>query len=360
MKSAHPRFHEIDLLRGIACFSVLFFHYIFRGPRTHSMPGVDYPWAEMFAHYGDRGVDLFFVISGFVIFMSATGATPRDFLTSRVARLYPGLWFAATLTAGAAWILRDARFGVSFYDYLINLSMLAHWFNTPYVDGVYWSLGYELHFYILVWLMLRLGLMPKVEWLLAGWLLISTANAVRPMWPVEFWLDAQWAPSFTAGAVFYMIRTSGFTPARLGLLAISFALALVYAVTDEQWRYPPAVFSLLPSYIVAGITLGIFCLFWLIATCRFQMKASPLTFYAGMLTYPVYLIHQNFGFMLFAQLRKVIDSVPLALALLLVGVLAISWAIHVLAERPLGRLLKRALDRPVAVKAAAPLRADSA
>ncbi|MBC7454780.1 MAG: acyltransferase [Massilia sp.] len=352
------RFHEIDLLRGIACLSVLAFHYLWRGPSTHAMQGIDFPLAQSIASYGYLGVQLFFVISGFVILMSAHGATPRNFFASRVARLYPALWVAASLTAGTAWFLRDAHFSVSFYDYLINLTMLAHWFDTPFVDGAYWSLGYELHFYIFVWLAMRFGLMARIQWLLAAWLLISAINAIRPMWPIELWLNARWAPFFVAGGVFYLIRTSGVTLARLGLLTVSFSLALIYTAAHEQTHTSATGPGLMPSPVVALILTCIFVTFWLIATCRLHMKASALTYYAGALTYPVYLLHQNFGFMLFGQLSSAWDNVLVAMLSTLTVVLVISWAINAVIERPLGRLIRRAISAPALANLQPNLRSD--
>ncbi len=352
MKLQPLRFNEIDLLRGIACLSVLAFHYLSFGPKAHWMQGIDYPALASVARYGYLGVHLFFVISGFVILMSAQDATPRSFFASRAARLYPALWVAATLTAGTAWILGDTRFPVSFQDYLINLTMLAHWFNVPYVDGAYWSLAYELHFYIFVWVALRLGLMGHLQWLLAGWLLISAINAVRPMWPIEFWLNAKWAPFFVAGGVFYLIRTRGITSARLCLLAVAFILALVYGLSDGQRHSQSTGNALIEMSVVAGMITAIFFVFGLIALNRFQMRASLITYFSGVLTYPVYVIHQNFGYMIFEQFRQSWNNVPLAMTLMLIAVFAFSWAIHAFTERPLGQFLRRVLDNRYPTKPA--------
>lgn len=355
MKSPSLRFHEIDFLRGVACISVLAYHFLSRGPLTGTMPGVDFPLAEALARYGYLGVHLFFVISGFVILMSAQGATARGFVASRASRLYPALWAAATLTAGAAWLLGDARFAVSGADYLVNLSMLPQWFNVPYVDGAYWSLAYELHFYILVWLAIRLRLMSRLEWLLAGWLLVSAINAARPMWPVEFWLDAKWAPFFTAGGVFYLVRTQGVTPFRLALLGVSFALAQLYAV-QEALAHAASNGRGSAQLVVAMVVVGaIFALFGLIAAGRWRMKPSRFIYFAGALTYPVYVVHQNLGFMIYDGLHKLSGMVLVPLALMLTAVLLIGWCIHAYVERPLSPVLRRWIGKPQAVSPVAPL-----
>ena len=354
MKPQSLRFNEIDLLRGIACLSVLVFHYLSRGPRAGWMPSVELSLAESLGRYGYLGVHLFFLISGFVILMSAQQATPRSFFASRAARLYPALWAGATLTAFTAWIYNDARFSVSFQDYLINLTMLAHWFNTPYVDGAYWSLAYELHFYIFVWLALRFNLMRHLQWLLAGWLLISAINAIRPMWPVEFWLNAKWAPFFTAGGIFYLIRTRGITPSRIALLVVSFTLALVYALGDGHEQNQAAGHKLIQLPIIVAAVTVMFITFWLIAIRRLQMQGSWLTFYAGALTYPVYVVHQNFGYMIFGHIHETWGNGFLAMALVLIAVFGLSWFIHAFIEQSLSPRLRRMLDNRYARKSITP------
>lgn len=348
MSSASIRFHEIDFLRGFACLSVVAFHLLSRGPAGGDMPGADFPLLDALARYGYLGVHLFFLISGFVILMSAQGATPRSFVISRASRLYPALWVGATLTAGAAWLLQDARYMHSLGTYLVNLTMVPHWFDVPYVDGAYWSLAYELHFYILVWLAIRFCLLSRLEWLMAGWLLVSTLNAVRPMWPLEFWLCAKWAPLFTAGGVFFLIRTGGVTRKRLVLLAMSFVLTLVYAVGDAPVRNASAETGGVSRVAVGLIIAAFYMLFACIASARLQMRASPFVFYAGVLTYPLYLVHENLGFMVYGRLYDSIGQASVALALTLVLLVSISWGIYACIERRLGPLLRRWLSLPFA------------
>lgn len=346
MSPVPVRFHEIDFLRGVACLSVVAFHLFSRGPAIGAMPGAHFPLLDAVARYGYLGVHLFFMISGFVILMSAQGATPRSFAVSRASRLYPALWAGATLTAGAAWLLQDSLYMHTLGTYLVNLTMLPHWFDMPYVDGAYWSLSYELHFYILVWLVICFRLLPRMEWLMAGWLLVSMLNALRPMWPLEFWLCAKWAPLFTAGGVFYLIRTAGVTRLRLALLAVSFALAQVYAADygplSSAGEETPGV-----SRVVVGVIIAAFyVLFTLVAGARLQMRASPFVFYAGVLTYPLYLVHEGLGFMVYSRLYDGTGLAGVSLALTLVLLVSLSWCIYAYVERNLGPLLRRWLSQP--------------
>src|SRR5688572_28370593 len=84
------RMPALDLLRFLAAAAVMLYHYGFRGSA-----GADRYLEFRFdalgpvCRYGYLGVPLFFMISGFVILMSAVGKSPREFVATRAARLYP-------------------------------------------------------------------------------------------------------------------------------------------------------------------------------------------------------------------------------------------------------------------------------
>jgi peptidoglycan/LPS O-acetylase OafA/YrhL len=341
MQRSH-RFHELDLLRGIACALVLLFHYLYRGQLGHWLSESPPDWVAGAARYGYLGVHLFFIISGFVIFMTADGATPRAFVASRVGRLYPAFWVAAPLTALVALLMGSTTFGATPSQLAVNLTMLPQWFNVKYVDGAYWSLAVELQFYIFVWLALVSGGFRRPERLLVGWMLLATLVAIRPIYKLEFWLDANWAPFFTAGICCYLIRQRGLTRARLALLGWAFLLC-VYFASVQPFRSPTEGpnWSIASALVAAGVIAVFFCAFLLIAFNRWRMAASPLTLWAGALTYPVYLLHQDIGYMVIEAAGW--RQVPFGLRVLCTAlmVVAAAWALHRFVEKPLGPWLRR-------------------
>ena len=97
------RFPELDGLRGIAALWVVLFHYTF-GVANHwlkhdlSLAAQVTPWNASID--GLRAVDLFFIVSGFVIFMTLDSSKSLlDFVVSRFARLFPAYWFSVLLTS---------------------------------------------------------------------------------------------------------------------------------------------------------------------------------------------------------------------------------------------------------------------
>lgn len=345
------RHFEIDLLRGVACAAVVAFHYLYRGQQgawiTDQAPAA---LAEVM-RYGYLGVYLFFIISGYVIFKSAQGVTVRAFVASRVARLYPAYWVAVCLTAGLAWSLASTTFGVSLRDFLINLTMVMHWLplslGVALVDGAYWSLAVEFQFYLMIGLILWTGTLARIEALLTGWLMLSIVDFVRRMYLPEVWLALEWAPLFSAGILFHQVRHEGMTRQRYLLLWCCYMVALAHATIPGELLKGSVDGSARSAWVVAAVLTLCFGVFALIAAGRWRLRGSALIKWIGALTYPVYLLHQNIGYLLLESWK----GSGLGFAMRLTGVVAVVLLLSVLVhqgiERRLGPRLRRWID-PVA------------
>ena len=343
----NQRFHEIDLLRGLACIAVVAYHYLWRGQDAGWISHHTYPAVEAVARFGYLGVHLFFIISGIVIFMSAQGSSVRNFVASRVSRLYPALWVAAPLTAAFAWTLDRTDFQVSIPTLLANMTMLPHWFKVEFVDGAYWSLAVELQFYLLVALAMAFKGVDRPECWVGCWLAVAAVNAVRPMYPVELWLATKHASLFCAGICFYLIKTRGSTPFRLGLLAASWVLSVFYEAGPDLRSVKGAP----PEYVVACVDAAVlttlYALFYAWTTGHSHVKRSGLAVWAGLLTYPVYLLHQNIGYELLEALAPTGMAFGLRLLVVCTVVGGLAWVIVIFVERTLAPKLRRWISGPV-------------
>lgn len=335
------RFHEIDMLRGVACAAVVAYHYLYRGQSAGWISTHVHSTIESVARYGYLGVHLFFVISGFVIFMSAQNTSLRGFAASRVARLYPALWVAAPLTATFIWTLGSHPFNVELSQLGVNMTMLAHWFNVDFVDGAYWSLAVELQFYLLVSIVIALKLIERAEWLVGAWLAVAAVNAVRPIFPVEFWLAAKWAPLFSAGICFSLLRTQGWSRRRLILIAVSYVLAVSYEIGPSLLG---SRIDLVSACVGAGAITAFYAVFFCIAAGIPRFKASPLFIWAGLLTYPVYLLHQNIGYILVEALAPFEMAIGFRLLVAVAVVVALAWLIVIVVERPIAPRLRQLIS----------------
>jgi len=338
------RFYEIDLLRFLAAFAVVLFHYTFRGYVQGGYSPVEFPILDDFSRYGYLGVHLFFIISGFVILLSAMNRSAIKFAISRIVRLYPAFWAGVTISALVIFFFGAPVFSVSLMQYVSNLSMVSGYLGVEAIDGVYWTLLVELKFYALIFALLLIKQINKIEMFLAGWLVYVVMSILIPMPKLlNFLLFPEWAPLFISGALFYLISAKGLSTSRGFLLLAAFVLALhnVVIETGELTVYYHAAFN----KFIPLLWLVLFYLFFtLISFHKTSWIRSPLLVKVGILTYPLYLIHQNIGFIGFNRFGDSINKYALLFILIAVMLVA-SWLIHTQVEKKLGPVLKRFLMR---------------
>ncbi len=171
------RIAEVDALRGIAAAIVVLYHYTQRyGEFAASLPE-QYPIAgEPFfkVPWGHFGVQLFFMISGFVILMTVMKVkSVGEFALLRFVRLYPAFWTACIVTFAITHAFDLPLREVSPAWAAINLTMVPDMFKVPYIDAVYWTLQQEMMFYVVMGVMLALGLKRYSIWAVAGLVVAS-------------------------------------------------------------------------------------------------------------------------------------------------------------------------------------------
>lgn len=148
----------IDLLRFLSAIFVLTFHLCFwnfwaedqvlyRALGSASI-------AEAFGKYinfGWVGVEVFFVISGFIIAYTAEGATPFSFFRSRFLRLMPGVWICCIASLPMVyWIKHQPSATVA----KLFLKSMVLYPVGPWIEGVLWTLVVEVAFYGLVFFLI--------------------------------------------------------------------------------------------------------------------------------------------------------------------------------------------------------------
>jgi peptidoglycan/LPS O-acetylase OafA/YrhL len=130
------------------------------------------------------GVEIFFVLSGFVISYSAMEATPESFFRARFVRLMPTIWLCASVSAISILIVHGMVPGLT----RAYFNTLILWPTGPWIEGAYWTLPIEIIFYGLVWATLY-----KRPWLTLRIAIYSMgcASTVYWLWRVA----AQFYPS---------------------------------------------------------------------------------------------------------------------------------------------------------------------
>lgn len=349
----HPvRYVEIDLLRFLAALSVVFFHFTFRGFQADHLSPVDYPVLGSVFKYGYFGVDLFFIISGYVVLLSAQGKTLGQFFTSRVSRLYPAYWVACTFTFLVARLFGpqpgtpgwSAILDAPVRRYLFNMTMLHRFFGVADLDGVYWTLSIELVFYFLVALLIAFGWLRHLTLVLAGWLIYCALQGpVDNGSPFAFLLFPRVAPFFIGGMAFYLLQTSQAARWQLyGLLSLAYLLCL-RAARAEMFILAPMYHQPFSLVIILLLVTLFFGVFLLVVQRRLTLQPTRWLAWAGALTYPIYLLHHNIGYIALQHLGGRVNKYGL-LTGLLAAVLVLAYLLHVLIERRYSKMLGQKLS----------------
>jgi len=343
------RLYEIDVLRFFAAIAVAIFHYTFAGNALGSMDQPAFLDLSIFTRYGYLGVDLFFIISGFVITMSAErAASPQHFLTSRFIRLYPAFFVAVLLTAAARTFFGGENDDLTISTLFLNLGMLPgvfeSWNDIEFVDGVYWSLMAEIKFYFLILIVLILRQQKHLQWLMLGWLAATLASDQIEFTP---WLDEflllEWSPYFIAGAMFYQIYAKGLSAIRIISIAVCLYLSIKYA-TWRLYELNELYSEEFSAQYTSFIVIGLYLIFVLLVSDMLKAFRHPKLLLLGGLTYPLYLIHQEIGYILFNQ-TQYLEQPFVQLAIISTGIIMASAIIHILVEKRFATRIKERLLR---------------
>lgn len=334
----YARVNELDLLRFFAALAVVFHHFSLNGFAIDSMTIMPYLSLASVSKYGYLGVEFFFMISGFVILMTASSGNLKKFTISRLVRLYPAFWVCCTITFAITLAIGASEYSATPRQYLFNMTMLSEFFDVPPMDGVYWSLFIELRFYALVAILLIFGRIQQAEFFIIFWLIATIMLEIFPNYWLRYFFIVDYSVFFIAGATFFLIWAKGITWIRSIVIAVAWCYA-VYLTTDEVNEVEIRIRNDLSPYIIATIISAFFAVMSLVSFKRTGMLGHSNWIWIGALTYPLYLIHQNIGFMIYNATYTVFNPYVLFWGLV-IGILIFSYAIHILVEKPLARIMK--------------------
>jgi peptidoglycan/LPS O-acetylase OafA/YrhL len=318
------RLAELDALRGIAAMAVVLFHFLTRYPEMSPVAnanGLQFP-------YGKFGVEIFFGISGFVIFMTLRRTkTVGDFLVSRFARLFPAYWAGIIVTSLSIHALGADYLFVPSWAIAANFSMLQGHVGYPHVDGVYWTLTIELSFYAMMLALWRLRLLNRIEWALACWIALKLLWWL-PMglsWRLGYVLIIDYIPFFAIGVAAYRVWSGERRwIQQIPLLSIGFA---------SVWIGGSAPFRFV--YLLSLISFIAISMNWL------RFIKNPLLIWFGAISYTLYLIHQHVGYAIMDVLQSAGIQGLAAVIITLPLVIYLAWLISHFVERPTLEMIRK-------------------
>ncbi|WP_204262837.1 acyltransferase [Methylobacterium sp. BTF04] len=343
----------IQILRAFAALLVVMHHAQFEAATLATRVGTPFLGSTMLPWRA--GVDVFFVISGFIIVHAARslygqpGGRAR-FLAHRVARLVPLYWLVTTLYLVVAWRTPALLNGG---DNLVPGYVAAAFLFWPALraDGLIqplyslgWTLNYEMAFYLVFAVGLGWGRRAAFAWLcvaLSGLVALGLLVAGLPT-PLAFWSDPI-VLEFALGAAIGLVRAEGlrlaFLP-RLGLAAAGLVLLASAGTVTDLAR--PLAYGIPALLLVAAAALG--------SPGRMDETSRPVRalIALGDASYALYLLHP----FVLRGAREAILRLGLApvlgpwggITLMVALAIVISLAAARFVEQPLTRTLRRWLD----------------
>jgi peptidoglycan/LPS O-acetylase OafA/YrhL len=288
-------FAPLDVLRFFAAFWVMSFHYF-----------LGYSGDLHWYRYGNLGVQLFFIISGFVIVQSMKGKSLSEFAVGRFIRLFPLFWILCTITYLITLIVPHAD-PVSFTEYLISMTMLGDKFGSVFgytrlVDAAYWTLSVELIFYAGIAAFTYLFSYKHLRYFFLAWFGIAVA-AFAVHHDQDFILKlllVRHASYFVFGGMLALIALK---EAKTYIQKYFDWVLLVASAAYATYIHPlalPPYFTPNPSdvHIITILNIiffaGVGLLVYISPRLTDKKMLSRFAIIGG-LTYPLYLLHQTIG-----------------------------------------------------------------
>jgi len=336
-KKLGNRLQILDLVRVVAALSVVLYHYLYRGWMSDGLSDVDFNQYDGFFKYGYLGVQLFFMISGFLVTMSSDGRSWQGFVIGRVARLYPAYWVCLLVTMLFIYSIDDGRFYVSGLDALANLTMISKLFGVVFVDGAYWTLIYELVFYFWVFILLLTTVCSLLT--LIGFMLFLSCIAFLFNYSGVFSIiyGGEFICYFAAGVCFYEMYKGNRSPVLIAVLLFSIGLT-VMQVTGQAMMKNTNIGSSLNIGVSLLIVSVFYAFFLLLAFGLFDNFRFRYAAVLGGVSYPCYLLHQNIGYIVFNKYNGVVGDFTLLAAVLFV-LLGLSYFIFKFIEPPIAQFI---------------------
>ena len=363
--SVVPRgqFGFIDLLRGPAALLVLYSHFV--GVYLDSIHQTYWlkEWVNalfvrplvIVDHFGQLGVMVFFLISGFIITHVARSENRLRFGIRRVFRIYPAYWLVVIITV--VFGISDSGFQMAWLNDwrdVLRMATITNYLHAPQhlVLGVGWTLQIEVMYYALIAcvmpLIRRAPFWALVVELAFVYAVIASARHFGSDWYL-FAANVCYLPYMLIGQAIYFYWSGGLTGGRALLLGWVCYFAAVFGIFRILTGFLEPTQSRTLCLVLA---LGIFV--WAMNYGhRIGLMRVPKFF--SDISYSLYLIHGPVGLLLIVKLRPLIGYGNAA-AIATVTSIASAAAIHYIVERPcirLGRNLSNRLKKRAPVVAGA-------
>lgn len=345
------RIESLDGLRGLAILLVVGFHAFARWAELIPWASVHGDWPVF--KYGYLGVHLFFLISGFVIYLTLDKCAGwGEFMLRRWLRLFPSMLIATVLLMSTAFLLPerpsgtlrliDTLPGLLFIEPMLLNKLLTT--RVELIEGAFWSLLVEVKFYVIFGAMYFFNKTKGIYSLIALFFVGFLYHTVTHLFPalsmknvgtiITHVLSLQHFGWFAIGALLYKRQAEHQNKFFYMALAL-----LPLAILETGWTDIEVALACLVVFTIFTATLFI--------ESVAKIFASRFFIFFGAISYPLYLIHESSMVALTIKTHQYFSFIPDMLTPLpgLALIVLLAWVIEKYIEPAVKRQIKSALLR---------------
>jgi peptidoglycan/LPS O-acetylase OafA/YrhL len=337
-KPARKRILELDALRAISCLNLLLFHFTYVYANKY---GFESPLGFSFP-YGKYGVQLFFMLSGFVNAMTLVGKrSAQDFLAARCIRIFPSYWLVILMNVVLFSYIPFFHTTPTLDATVANLTTMPNLFGYTNMEPVTWTLQVEMFFYAFLIIMTLTNGFAKPLKVFGTIMAVSAVcclgfTAFKSAYPASSWNTAFHVaesmfimrnfPLFVMGMLLNEIacKRGVMWHNILGILGAAFVFHLI-----DLRDHNPAATALLFGLLT-------FCAYGKMPLLRFK----PLLFISS-ISYTLYLFHNNVGSACIGSLESLGLGSVLSVIVATGLTIALGTAVTIWFEGPITKFLNQ-------------------
>lgn len=324
------KIYGLNYIRGICAILIVLYHY------TTRYLDIVYDCGAEKGHigvwWGCWAVSAFFILSGLLTTLNIKeGLTATNFMKKRIIRLYPAYWIAIIFITVSTYLV-DSDMKVGIFPTLINFTMLQGFIGIQNVDGAFWTLMYELWFYVLV----------------AATLMLKKANynIISSLWIVCIIIIEVVLAGLGINNLFVKLVRLALISTWANTFIIGISLAGILKNRKEILPYINLFVSLFlegylrsPQRAIFTTVIALLCLICCIT--EFKLKYDKCLNVIALISYPLYLVHQKLGYIVIEFFEKAgYGRSGGAIAAFAIAI-AVAYLIHTYIEDPIARFTKR-------------------
>ncbi|MCR6794678.1 acyltransferase family protein [Bacillus paranthracis] len=341
------RMYSLQSIRGIAAILVLLHHASFIINKYHN-----YEYVGGIFHYGSLGVDLFFILSGFIIYYlhhSDIGEPKRvgTFLKKRTIRVYPAYWIVTLVLVPVYFLAPTMGLGYERDFFVIIKSLLLIPQSHDPILGVGWSLVYEIYFYLIFSLFIltnrKFSIAVTLLWMATtSYLLVS--NTLGSQDYILKFLFSPLIVEFLLGCLIayltlnYNLKKykSLLLTGIIGLIVSLFIQYLGVITIDREGIFRTLIYGVPSFFLIFGL---------IVLEKQGRFKNNKFLTFLGDASYSIYLVHLpaiSFLNKMFTSLN-LFNSIGHFLTTTICVIIATlaGCGFHILVEKPLLKYMRR-------------------